>query len=388
MSEPFQETLAEAASDPQHFRGLTFSGKRKELRLSARPILVKGQPAIALTRYEKGQTTAKTVRWADWKETVRHLAEEPGLDFFHVRRDDGDWHVRIARKGRVLISRGRPAPLPAPSLGDHDRPKSYALTPENAAPLLRVLEVLDDQGRIRPSMQAKYRQINGFLALLDPLLPETPPPSYLVCDCGCGSAHLSFAVYEYLFRQRHFPVRLIGLDRNAALIARNTLWRDRLGWTEGMSFVATDLSSFDPPAAPDLVLALHVCDTASDVALARSVRWQARAILAAPCCRHTFGSNLESEPMAAVLRHGILRERLADLINDALRAAALRACGYAVRVVEFVSPSDTPKNLLLRAVRLERPDPDAAEEYRALKQFWQVVPPIETCLKAEGLALP
>ncbi len=388
MAEPFQNTLAHAAADPQHFRGLTFSGKRKGIRITARPILVKGQPAISLSRVEQGRAATATVRWAEWRETVRRLAEEPGLDFFHVRRDDGDWHVRIARKGRVLISRGRPAPTPPTPFGTHDRPKSYAITTDNAAPLLRILDVLDDQGHIRPSMQAKYRQINGFLALMEPLLPETPPLPFLVCDCGCGSAHLSFAVFHYLRQHRHFSVRLIGVDRNPDLIARNTFWRDQLGWTNEMEFVASDLRHYEPPAAPNLVLALHACDTASDVAIARAIRWRSHSILAAPCCRQSFQSHLQSKPFDALLRHGLFRERLADLLNDALRAAALRSFGYNVRVVEFASPADTPKNMLLRAVRQERPDPDAAEEYHALKRFWNVLPPIETCLQSEGISLP
>ena len=375
----YQEVLAGAATDAAHFRGLTFSGRPDGKRVSARLIRLRNEPAVQVSETADGRLTTRTVAWTDWPAFVRERLKA-GHSFLHVRRDDGDWHVKITRKGRVLMTRGKvtaapPAPIPA-----HDREKVRSLNPANAADFLRSLDALDEKGGIRPSMQAKYRQINGFLDLLAPLLPEKRDTVYRICDCGCGAAHLSFALYHYLNQVRGWTVVLTGVDRNRELIAKNNAWRDRLGWTD-LHFETADLAAYTPAEPPDLVLSLHACDTATDLALARGAAWKAGVILSAPCCQHELHHALASEPLQALLRHGILRERLADLVTDALRAAALRLCGYSVHVVEFAAAADTGRNILIRAVRQNRPpDPRAADEYRALKAFWNVTPAIEGLL--------
>jgi hypothetical protein len=382
MNDNYRDVLAEAASDPAQFRGLTFSGRTGK-RITARLTIIKESPAVMVTVHEKGRETTRCTAWDEWPSHVRDLLAHE-YDFLHVRRTDGDWHVKITRKGHVLMTRGKPAAVetPAPTTS-HDREKAYLLTPATSGDFLRSLDALDEQGRIRPSMQAKYRQINGFLNLLVPVLPaEQPEPGpYVICDCGCGSAHLSFAVYHYLTRIRGWDVALTGIDRNADLMARNTLWQERLGW-KGLSFVASDLADYVPPGPVNLVLSLHACDTATDLALARGAEWKAELIISAPCCQHELHHQMESEPFQALLRHGILRERMADLVTDALRAAALRLCGYAVKVMEFATAADTPRNLLIRVVRTgHSPEAAAVKEYRDLKAFWRVEPEIERLLK-------
>jgi SAM-dependent methyltransferase len=386
VSEDYQITLAEAATDAAHFRGLTFSGSRSGIRVSARLALIKGRPSVAVVTTRDNRETTRTITWEEWPDQVRELLSQ-GHTFLHVRRDDGDWHVKITRKGHVLISHGKPAALTQPP-ATHDREKSYELTPANAGDFLRSLDALDEQARIRPSMQAKYRQVNGFLALLEPVLPEKPVVPYRICDCGCGSAHLSFAVYHFLNRVREWPVTLTGVDRNADLIAKNSAWRDRLDWKD-LSFETVDLAEYRPVEPPDMVLSLHACDLATDIALARGVEWKAGVIIAAPCCQHELHRELKSSAFQALLRHGILRERLADLVTDALRAAALRLCGYTVKVIEFAAPSDTGRNLMIRAVRTGLPpDPAALNDYLALKTFWNVTPEIERLLRLAGQMAP
>jgi hypothetical protein len=381
MNTEYRDVLAEAAGDSAHFRGLTFSG-RDAGKVSARLALIKGAPVVLVTVHAAGRETTHNVAWDQWHSAVRDLLAK-AYSFLHVRRDDGDWHVKITRKGHVLMTHGKPpAVQTAAPAATHDREKAYLLTPATAHDFLRSLDALDEQGRIRPSMQAKYRQINGFLNLLAPVLPEQAGAGpYAICDCGCGSAHLSFAVFHYLSQIRGWPVTLTGIDRNTELMARNRAWQERLGWS-GLSFVAAELSDVKIPGPVDLVLSLHACDTATDLALARGVEWKAGLIVAAPCCQHELHHQLDSAPFQALLRHGILRERMADLLTDALRAAALRLCGYAVKVMEFTSAADTPRNLLIRAVRTgQTADAAAIKEYRDLKAFWGVEPEIERLLK-------
>ena len=199
-----------------------------------------------------------------------------------------------------------------------------------------------------------------------------------ILDCGCGSAYLTFALYHVLVHSRKIHARLTGIDKNRDVIEKCSALRDRLGW-EGLSFHVTEIGSFSPEAAPDIVLSLHACDTATDEA--KGILSNSRAIVAAPCCQHELHHKIQSPYFAAVIRHGILRERLADILTDTFRALVLQIMGYRTQVVEFVSADTTPKNLLLRAEKIHEPgDADAMREYLDLKKFWSVEPAIEGML--------
>ncbi len=201
-----------------------------------------------------------------------------------------------------------------------------------------------------------------------------------IVDCGCGKAYLTFAAYHHLAHARGLPTHLVGVDVNEELIGRVRELRDRLGWGE-LEFRVARIAEFSPEGRPDVVLSLHACDTATDEAIARGVEWRARVVLAAPCCQHELHNRLEAPEFRAVTRHGILRERQADLVTDALRAAALRVMGYRTSVIEFVDPEATAKNLMIRAELTSRPGHrDAVREYRELKEFWRVCPAIERLL--------
>jgi hypothetical protein len=201
-------------------------------------------------------------------------------------------------------------------------------------------------------------------------------------DCGCGNAYLTFAAFHYLRHVRGLAVGAVGVDRNADLIRNCLNLRDRLRWPE-LDFRVGDIAGFQPERPPDMVVSLHACDTATDEAIARGVLWGSRAILAAPCCQHELHHAIRHADFQAMLRHGLLRERLADVLTDSLRAAALRASGYVARVFEFVSPEHTTKNLMIAAEKVDRPPADlaaAAREYLALRRFWNVTPFIEKAL--------
>jgi hypothetical protein len=188
---------------------------------------------------------------------------------------------------------------------------------------------------------------------------------------------------------RGIPSRLFGVDLKDELIARHQAHADALGWS-GVTFHAGRIAQFDPPDAPDVVLALHACDTATDEALARGIVWGSRIILSVPCCHHHLHAQLAQRvappPFGPVFRHGILRERWADVLTDTFRALILRMMGYTTDVVEFISPEHTTRNLLIRAVRSATSGQrDAADEYVELRRYWGVTPYLEALL---GPALP
>jgi SAM-dependent methyltransferase len=261
----------------------------------------------------------------------------------------------------------------------HDRVKQWLLDPGD--PLFRVVG----------GTAAKRRQVDAFLRALAATLPDDLaqlPSPLRVVDLGCGNAYLTFAAYRYL-ADLGVKVQVVGVDVREDQRVRNTAVAASLGSAEDVTFVAGTIEDAEVEFAPDLVLALHACDTATDQALARAIRWDARWVLAAPCCHHDIAAQLKRNPAPApygeVTRHAILRERFADVLTDSLRASLLRLNGYKVDVVEFVDSAHTPRNLLLRARRTGHVDEAQVDrnqraEYDALTAQWGVTPALAKLL--------
>jgi SAM-dependent methyltransferase len=254
--------------------------------------------------------------------------------------------------------------------------------------VFRALGLSDHEGRMKPSRQGKYRQVEEFLRILDASITDALDKGHLraptaeqplqVVDLGCGNAYLTFVTQRYLSHVRGLPVHLTGIDQREQSRTHNEQLAAELG--VDATFVASSIGDADPGVRPDVVLALHACDTATDDALARAVTWEAPLVLAAPCCHHDIAAQLRStptpEPYAMLTRHGILRERFADTLTDGLRASLLRLEGYRVDVMQFVGSQHTPRNTLLRAVRTGRPmsGGSARREYDELVATWGVQP--------------
>ena len=312
------------------------------------------------------------------------------------------WHVetvletlqlRVTRKGKVLV---HAEPHEAPRSVDrvHDREKERAVPVDD--PLLRRLGVSDERGQVKPSRRGKYQQVEELVRALDAtwdaavaagvVRTPTEQEPLRVVDLGCGNGLLTFAAHRHL-NARGLPVDTTGIDRKAQSRHHNTEVAADLGWTDGMTFLEGDIDTLELTERPDVVLSLHACDTATDDALAQAVRWEAPLVLASPCCHHDVSSQLrgaEAPPAySALLRDGILRERFADTLTDALRASLLRREGYRVDVVEFVGSEHTPRNTLIRALRTGG-SPDAARaELESLLSQWPVRPRLLDLLEHE-----
>jgi SAM-dependent methyltransferase len=296
--------------------------------------------------------------------------------------------ARITKGGRLLTSR---TPVDeAPVDLSHDRRKRYPI-PEDA-PFLEALGIASG-GNVKPSRRAKYRQINEFIRLLDhapATLEGDAHRPVRVVDLGCGNAYLTFAVYHYLTAIRGLKCRVVGVDRNAGLIERNSHRARTLGW-DGMRFEAGAIETFVPDTPPNIVLALHACDTATDHALAAIVQWGSNIGMVAPCCHHHLHAQLHRRAVgpseALLLRHGVLSERLGDVITDTARATILRLLGYDVDIVEFVAPEHTPKNTLIRVSNRALPLPDAlVKAYDELTKRWSVHPLLAELLRDQLVA--
>jgi SAM-dependent methyltransferase len=306
---------------------------------------------------------------------------------WHIVTTTETLQVRVSKKGKLLLHRGRRDERPVAPDHGHDRVKRRRL--EATDELFRVLGVTSADGVVKPSRVAKFRQVQDLLTALDPLVDDAialGPGAELsagrplrVVDLGCGNAYLTFAAFRYLTEIRSLPVSAVGIDVKAQAREHNSEVAARLGFANHMSFVESSIGDAEVAYPPDLVLALHACDTATDEALARAVRWRAPVIVAAPCCHHDIQRQLDPAVVPAayrlVTRHGILKERFADVLTDTLRAAILRMLGYRVEVIEFVDSRHTPRNALIRAVLTGAPpSPETVAAYRELVEDWHVRP--------------
>ena len=361
----------------------------KAFRISLRPVLIGGETRYQAEMNDEGHVRVKNFDANGAAEGLEEIIAQKGARDLHLMTASGDLHVRVTRKGHVHVSRSAEMDRVA-QVQPHDRVKNLPLTSFDSSTLLRVIGLADGEGRIRASMRGKYDQVNEFLKVIEDVVKgderRETGDEFVVVDCGCGKAYLTLALYFYLTQTLKFPkVRVIGVDRRADVIAAAQKMAQQLDVSDQVQFVASELSAFDSEhSTPDMVISLHACDTATDEALARGVEWGSRYIVSAPCYQHELQKAIGPQTDAAfagVLRHGILRERLCDILTDSFRAMILRVLGYRTQVVEFVSPDATARNILLRAESGARGGQSGAvSDYLNLRGYWHVTPWLETRL--------
>ena len=250
--------------------------------------------------------------------------------------------------------------------------REYRVPINEASELLQAIGIIDQQGRLRNDKIRKYNQIDRFVELADPLLRElaTDRTSLAVYDLACGKSYLSFVLNHYIRETMHLPCRITGIDLSPGVITSSQKLADRLGY-RNMTFRQGDLRDLQVNEPVDLCISLHACDVATDYALAAGVAVKSRAIIAVPCCqRELLASGYQlPEPLDGIADHGVLKARMADLITDHLRLLLLKAAGYQTSLIEYITPLDTPKNLMLRAVWTGKRDEASIMEYKNLTEL-------------------
>ena len=382
MPQPLDAVLAELRElllDPALTRAVAAGRRRGHTpsvdRAELRPVALKGGPKLQIVTDDGSRPYTRNVSLgAAAAAAVDALLAEP-FGNWHVETASTTIQVRVTKKGEAQVHRATSGPPPATQ--GHDRAKQWLLDPGD--PLFTVVG----------GTAAKRRQVDAFLRALAATLPDDPadlPSPLRVVDLGCGNAYLTFAAYRYLADLRS-KVQVVGVDVREDQRVRNTAVAAELGCSDDVTFVAGTIEDAQVDVPPDLVLALHACDTATDQALARAIQWDARWVLAAPCCHHDVAAQLKRHPAPSpygeITRQAILRERFADVLTDSLRASLLRLNGYKVDVVEFVDSAHTPRNLLLRARRTGLVDDSQRAEYDALTAQWGVTPALEKLLSSQ-----
>ena len=365
------ETLTAALSDPDRLVRAVGSGARhgttpRFRKTELRPVRIKGGIRLQITRHDEHRPTVDNVDFPATAELAGVLAEP--YRHWLVETVDATLQLRYTKRGKTQL---HTAPAQRVQRLEHDRVAPHLIAADDA--LFSVLG----------ASAAKRRQVDAFLRAVEPATRDLPADATIV-DLGCGNAYLTFAMHRYASPKAP-GTHTIGVDVRQDQRDRNTGLAQRLGWADSMRFIAGSIADAEFPDA-DVVLALHACDTATDDALARGVRWGARHIFAAPCCHHDIAAQLRGAAAPPGYRpligDGILRERFADVLTDALRAELLRMNGYRVDVIEFIDSAHTPRNTLIRATRIDGGDTARARrDYERLVSEWNVTPALARLLR-------
>ena len=389
MEQDYQELVRERILHRTALTRAVFSGQQKGpslpwTKVVIRPVEIKGEIHLQFSYFDEKKDITKNYL-GEAASKIDELLALPFRNIF-VESSAGGLQVNISKKGKTLVNKVRPAEASVDTDLSHDREKSRLLSAENAEPFLKAVGIMTKDGKIRADMQRKFKQINEFLRLVDEtdsLQAFGGQPLHVV-DFGCGNAYLTFAIYYYLHDILKLDAYVTGVDIKADLIERHQERAKSLRWGQ-LNFQAGEIANYKPEKFPDVVLALHACDTATDDALAQAIQWESKLIVCAPCCQHELQEQMSRIPMPTsllpVFRDGILFERMGDILTDTFRANILRIMGYRTDVTQFVPIEHTAKNLMIRSVKTSPPgNARWVEEYRNLKSFWQVAPYLEKLL--------
>ncbi len=309
---------------------------------------------VCITKTEKGyisesftekQAFHKNIKTAD---LMTYLADT-SPEYLQVNAwTSGVEHIiLISKKGNISYKKKQSE---TPKTAAHNRSKNYIIEEGTIVPPLVDMGIFTKEGKVVRSMYDKFRQINRFIELINDEIKNRSYKSINIIDFGCGKSYLTFIVYYYLTEIMHIDAHITGLDLKADVIENCNKAAMRYGY-DGLEFKIGDINGYKCETKPDMVITLHACDTATDYALYNAVNWGADLIFSVPCCQHELNAQMQSDSLSILTRYGIVKERTAALMTDAIRGNLLQYKGYSVQLLEFVDMSHTPKNILIRAVK-------------------------------------
>lgn len=331
--------------------------RRKEgaFKVKVRPVMIKGAVCFQETISEGNQVFHRNHEKDDVLLKILSYMES---DFRQLEAEsmDGKLIVLVSKKGKVMVKQQKGKQEKSALRPDmtHNRVKRYILEEGTVVPFLVDLGVQTKEGRIVHARYDKFRQINRYLEFVEDILPtlDNGEPVHII-DFGCGKSYLTFALYYYLHELKGMEVHITGLDLKRDVIDRCNLLADAYGY-QNLHFVYGDIGAYEGAQKADMVVTLHACDTATDYAIQKAVEWDAKVVFTVPCCQHEVNGQIENEVLEPVLKYGLLKERMAALITDGIRANLLEEAGYDTQVLEFIDMEHTPKNILIRAVKRQR----------------------------------
>ena len=338
-------------------------------KIKIRPILKKEQLYFQCEKFQNNQAFHENIGEEEICEALLTMLQE----FKQMQLETKEWcyHILISKKGKVTIQKKQQQSNKEAHLA-HDREKQYILKEGMQIPFLQDLGVMSADDIVKRSKWDKFRQINRFLEFIEDVLPKLPRDKTLtILDFGCGKSYLTFAMYYYLHEMQGYDIQITGLDLKQDVIEHCNALSKKYGYG-GLHFLKGDIVDYEGVDSVDMVVTLHACDTATDYALYKAINWRAKVILSVPCCQHELNKQIQNKVLKPVLSYGILKERMAALVTDGLRAEYLKQNGYDTQILEFIDMEHTPKNLLIRGVKLgdakdNREVIQACEEFLGVK---------------------
>ena len=351
-------------SNPEKTENLT--------KIKIRQMELKGKVQYQIEEFTKTQAFHKNVTLTELRELFPAYFENRFRQAqLHLQGEDVQ--ILVSKKGAVSVLRKKAKTEDMPKLPlSHNRAKNYILNEGTAVPFLVELGVMTKDGAVTKAKYDKFRQINRFLEFVQDILPALPTDRTItILDFGCGKSYLTFAIYHFLKVLHGRDERIIGLDLKKDVIANCNRLAEKLGYSE-LTFLHGDIADYEGMNQVDMVVTLHACDTATDFALAKAIGWDASVILSVPCCQHELNKQIKNEELSPLLKYGLIKERTAALFTDAIRGNLLEAAGYQTQILEFIDMEHTPKNILLRAVRKQKPS-----EEKLQKNLKEIEPTLE-----------
>ncbi len=349
-------------------------------KVSVKPVVIKNQFMFQFTYHYDKKVTHNNF---DAYEAVSELNNLIKAYFkqANIYTIDADYQVSVSKKGKANILKKSPTKEKVDL--SHNRRKNYILPENEPCQFLIKLDVMNKDGKILSQKYDKFKQLNRFLEMVSDCMPYLNKERTInIVDFGCGKSYLTFALYYYLVDKMDLDVNIIGLDLKEDVIDFCNKIANELDYNK-LKFIHGDIKGFEETQKADMVVSLHACDTATDDALVKAVRWEADVILTVPCCQHELFNQIHNPVMKPMEKHGIIKEKLSSLITDSIRGNILEIMGYSVQMLEFIDMEHTPKNILIRAFNKGKYNEAPIKQYKEFKKFWNIDPYLEKAMGEE-----
>ncbi len=355
--------------------------KGDTVKIKVRPIKKKDEILFQFEEFRNNQAFHKNM---DADAAVAYLESQMNkFKQMQMETRQMRYQVMISKKGKMTIQKKHQAGEAKAVDMSHNRSKHYILEEGTKIPFLQDLGVMTRNGDIVKSKFDKFRQINRFLEFIEDILPQLPRDREItILDFGCGKSYLTFAMYYYLRELQKYEIRIIGLDLKTEVIKHCNQLAEKYGY-EKLKFLEGNIADYTGADEVDMVVTLHACNTATDFALAKAIGWKAKVILSVPCCQHELNEQMENEILSPIFSYGLIKERMAALFTDALRAEYLKREGYDTQILEFIDMEHTPKNILIRAVYTGKKG-NNEEAIRKCEEMLHVQPTLGELLKKKN----
>lgn len=342
---------------------MTISARRlkddeKAQRVKIRPVIIRDKVEFQVSEFVGKKVLHTNYNSTEVKKRIeKYMSEE--FKQAQITKTDAAATILSSKSGTCTCKYKRAKEVKVQRELSHNRTKRYIIQEGKPVGFMIDLGVMTKEGKIVRTRYDKFRQINRFLEFIEDILPRLDKTKeQTIIDFGCGKSYLTFAMYYYLKELKGYNIRIIGLDLKEDVIEHCNELRTKYGY-DRLDFYVGDIATYKDVESVDMVVTLHACDTATDYALAKAVKWGAGVILSVPCCQHEANKTIVNDMLSPVMDYGILKERMAAIATDAIRANMLKANGYDTQILEFIDMEHTPKNLLIRAVKTGNVDKKA-----------------------------